>query len=84
MTFWRGTNGRLYGTIPVLLNRETSTGSVETLIGNRAPFGPIMVGQFKEERFVEKDDAFWEGHGFTITEPPILEEARRLGRATST
>lgn len=78
---YRSEDGKLYGSIEVLLVREVD-GVTETLIGTQPPFGGIMVEDFGGKRFVEEPDRFWEGHGFTITAPPILEEARRLGRAS--
>ena len=79
MTLRRGNDGKLYGSIEVLLVREAD-GETETIIGSQSPFGGIQVSEFGGSRFVEERDEFWIDRGFTITVPPILEEARRLGR----
>lgn len=81
MSMRRHDNGGLYGTVPVLLSRELANGEIEVLVGSQPPFGGITVTEFRGNRFVEEHDEYWLGHGFTITVPPILEEARRLGRA---
>lgn len=79
MTLRRSNDGKLYGSIEVLLVREVD-GESETLIGSQSPFGPIQVAAFGGRRFVEESESFWEGNGFTITVPPLLREAQRLGR----
>lgn len=83
MTLWRHDDGCLYGSIQVLLTREMENGEIEVLIGSQSPFGGIAVKGFRGKYLVEERDEYWTGHGFTITVPPILEEARRLGRARS-
>jgi hypothetical protein len=79
MPLHRSANGGLYGTIEVLLVRMVN-GCTETIIGEQSPFGGILVSNFEGSRYIEEPDEFWISKGFTITVPPILEEARRLGR----
>ena len=83
----RHDDGKWYGTMEVLLTRvvedEDGGAHTEALHGTRAPFGYVLVSEFEGKHYVEKPDSFWTGHGFTITEPPILEEARRISREKS-
>lgn len=83
MTFRRSEDGKLYGTIEVLLTRMVEDES-ETLIGHQSPFGGIIVDRFDTSRFVEERQEWWEAKGFTVTAPPLLEEARRLSRSSRT
>lgn len=77
----RHNDGKLYGTVHVLLTREQLDGEIQEIVGTQSPFGGIAVTEFEGKRYVEEHDEFWTDKGFTITVPPILEEARRLGRA---
>jgi len=80
MTLNRSENdGGLYGTAPVILAREKN-GQVDFLIGYGSPWGPITMSEFEGSRFVEKSKGQWEELGFTVTETPAIEEARRLSR----
>jgi hypothetical protein len=79
MTLRRSGDGGLYGSIEVLLTRMKADES-ETLIGFQSPWGGIHVREYGAQRFVEKDQSWWESEGFTVTAPPLLEEARRLSR----
>ena len=80
MTLRQSEDGRWYGTCTVLLTRVVD-GETQEIVGTRPPFGGITVRDFEGARFLEEWDEFWKARGFTITEPPILEEARRISRA---
>ena len=59
-------DGSVYGTWPVLLSR-----GVEVIHGTRmGRYGGVMAAH-EGKPYVEEPDSFWEGHGWTITEPPI-------------
>lgn len=86
MTMRKAEDGKWYGTIEVLLIREVDDEyrpMTQTIVGTRAPFGPIYVTEFEGKRHLEEWDAFWIERGFSITEPPILAEARRFSREKS-
>jgi len=83
MTFRRAENGKLYGTIEVLLTRMVGDES-ETLIGAQSPWGGIIARGYNGRPFVEERQGWWEAEGFTVTAPPLLEEARALSRGQVT
>lgn len=80
MTLFRSKDGRLYGTVEVLLTRMVHDES-EAFIGCQSPWGGISVRNYGNHSFLEKPQEWWESEGFTVTAPPLLEEARRLSRA---
>lgn len=71
---------KIYGTAPVILQREVD-GVFEFLIGYAAPFSGILVQGSEFGPFVEEPHEFWQEKGFSITEAPVLDEARSIARA---
>lgn len=76
-------DGGLYGTAPVILSREKNL-EVEYYIGSSSPFGGIALSEeYDGKKFREEPRSWWENEGFTVTEAPELEEARRLSAERS-
>lgn len=66
MAIMVASDGSVYGSWPVLLNR-----GVEVIHGTRmGRYGGVMATH-DNNPFMEQPDSFWEGHGWTITDPPI-------------
>lgn len=83
MTLRQSNDGRWYGSMEVLLTRVVN-GETEALVGHSPPFGQIAAtcSDVKGKKWhIEKPQEWWRAQGWTITEPPILEEARRISRA---
>lgn len=76
MTLHMSKDGRLFGRIEVLLTRMVGDAS-DTEIGLQSPWGGIIVDGYGGKAVTEKPQAWWEAEGFTVTAPPLLEEARR-------